>query len=81
MHHESLVWILKPIRIRFVKGICDVGCVHSSGSQFFDELGATQGGWILPFLLDMMRRRVGQVPVTHFFDFDHAVVAPSIRIL
>ena len=79
--HASLIRILKPIWIRFVKDVCDVGCVHSSGPQFFDELGATQGSWILPFLLNMGRCGVGQVPVPHFFDFDHAVMVPFIRIL
>jgi hypothetical protein len=80
LHHASSVRILKPIRIRFLKSVCDVGCMHSSGPQFLDELGAAQRDRTVPFLLNMGRRHVGQVPVSYFFDFDHAVVVPSIRV-
>jgi hypothetical protein len=81
MHYASLARILKPIRIRFLKSVCDVVCMHSSRPQFLYQLGATQGGRILPFLLNMGRRHVNQVPVSHFVDFDHAGLLSFIRML
>jgi len=67
--------------IRFVKGVCDVGRMHSPTPQFLNQLGAAQGHRVPPFLLDVRSRHMGHIPVFRLFNRDHDSTFKSAPVI